>query len=485
MKKFLILITLSSYFQLFHAQNYYKPLANSTTHYYSSQYDLVVSLRFDSTAILGDTLRYYPFKMIRILDYLNYESTLDGSHWVGKQIDVINDSIHLFYNRTNNPITIHSNANLSDSMVIYDNFPPYRIWATVTSFQEESFLGINDSVKTYILQAKDTSGIDIASVWNGAEIKLSKNYGYISVLNFYQFPEPQPSYITSDYGDYFNTLEIYGMENPDIGNRLLTFYDMFNFSINDEVHDVLATAYVCDTINTVCRDTIVYVKKIYNLAWLDSTILEYTQSRCVNHKRYRDGVLVTETITADTTVGTFYADNYLWGLSFEPLYNNNYYTYIIHRTNSLIESNMYFTDNYSGTLDFLQYDPLYKSYYYNGVGGPYYYSQFTTINHKYLLYYKNDSIEWGTPYECVVNIDDIFKETGEITAFPNPVSTALQIEGVTGNDLFYSIVSTTGEHVKKGKIINGDLNVSDLKPGLYVLSILADNRIKTIKFIKK
>jgi len=482
--KNIFLFTLLCVFFGAKAQTDFIPLSNSVIHYYSPQNDYIVSLKFDSVKTFSDTLRFYPFKMMRVVNETTFESTLNGPNWIGAQIDVISDTIHVFYNRNNNPVTFNTRAGLNDSMIVFDNSPYYLIWAKVVSFQEETFIGITDSVKTYLLQAKDISGQNIASDWNGSEIKFSKHYGYVSIINMYQFPEHETENVYLYYGDNFTNLSISGIENPDHGQGLLDFYDMFNFSVNDEIHDVKVNVFVCNYPDVVCRDSTFSIKTLISQQWLDSATLQYTQSRCYNYKRYMDNVLVTDSSGTDTLVGIFSTLEHKSGLSYEPYSINGNYTYIINRSSSVIETNMFFSD-IIGTFTWLQFDPMYYDYYYNGVGGPYYSSQFTTVSKNILLYYKNDSIEWGTPYNCIVGMQGNKPINHQIVIFPNPANDFLYINEIPVDGIDYSIISADAAEVGKGRVRDGRINISCLNKGFYILKTTTNSENCFFRFVKE
>ncbi len=79
----------------------------------------------------------------------------------------------------------------------------------------------------------------------------------------------------------------------------------------------------------------------------------------------------------------------------------------------------------------------------------------------------------------VLTLDDRFS----ITLYPNPVVNELQVDANLSKDAMYSVVSTNGTILKKGKV-NNNINVEDLSAGLYVLNIQDYAGIASTKFIK-
>lgn len=72
------------------------------------------------------------------------------------------------------------------------------------------------------------------------------------------------------------------------------------------------------------------------------------------------------------------------------------------------------------------------------------------------------------------------KETAALTLFPNPARTTLSIDGLS-TITAYSIISMQGRVQQKG-VTNGEIEVQNLAPGMYLLCL---ENTQPIKFIKK
>ena len=70
-----------------------------------------------------------------------------------------------------------------------------------------------------------------------------------------------------------------------------------------------------------------------------------------------------------------------------------------------------------------------------------------------------------------------------ITIYPNPAVDYLNVEADLSKDAEFSIVTTSGNVIKKGKT-EGSINVSSLSSGLYVLVVQDYSGIKSTKFYK-
>lgn len=103
-------------------------------------------------------------------------------------------------------------------------------------------------------------------------------------------------------------------------------------------------------------------------------------------------------------------------------------------------------------------------------------------NSNVVNYYKirqvdiNGTCQWYGP----ISVEPGEKENS-FNVFPNPAYTSIQITNIDLIEQYY-IYNNTGQLVQSGKMINDQINVDDLNPGVYYISI-ADNEQK-IKFLK-
>ena len=70
-----------------------------------------------------------------------------------------------------------------------------------------------------------------------------------------------------------------------------------------------------------------------------------------------------------------------------------------------------------------------------------------------------------------------------ISVYPNPTVDYLNVNAELSKDAEFSIVTTSGNVIKKGKT-EGSINVSSLSSGLYVLVVQDYSGIKSTKFYK-
>jgi len=77
--------------------------------------------------------------------------------------------------------------------------------------------------------------------------------------------------------------------------------------------------------------------------------------------------------------------------------------------------------------------------------------------------------EDGTFYS--LNVQEIEKQQASFSVFPNPAKDVVYISGEVNNMQSFKVFDMNGRVVKNGAITQTDLNVSDLKTGVYLLEI--------------
>lgn len=69
--------------------------------------------------------------------------------------------------------------------------------------------------------------------------------------------------------------------------------------------------------------------------------------------------------------------------------------------------------------------------------------------------------------------------------YPNPVKDVLHVQAKSTDNADYEIYHLAGQLVKKGQLNNGNINVSLLNKGVYVISIVQNGKKSSLKFIKQ
>ncbi len=160
-------------------------------------------------------------------DIMNYR-TFFGSI-LGKSILKTHDGwfvcFNIFPSDTFYKVSLNTRAVPGDKWIIYRKKfnPNLLVEAEVTAQATDTILGSVDSVRIFTLQAKDSSGNNLANSINGKQIILSKHYGLVK---------------TRDFNNFMGTDEylLAGKSTPQIGMQEITGKEIFNFQAGDVFH---------------------------------------------------------------------------------------------------------------------------------------------------------------------------------------------------------------------------------------------------------
>lgn len=100
-----------------------------------------------------------------------------------------------------------------------------------------------------------------------------------------------------------------------------------------------------------------------------------------------------------------------------------------------------------------------------------------------------NALNWFDTFalKCInyASVDIIDSEN--ISLYPNPTTSSLTIEGIELTNYFVTIHSSLGQLFKNNKIINNQIDVSELSQGVYIITISSkeNTTIKRLKFIKE
>ncbi|MCE3294947.1 MAG: hypothetical protein K0R65_661 [Crocinitomicaceae bacterium] len=186
------------------SKSYHKNLSR----YYLS--DITELSTGDSGTVYGNVPCYYPSAVC----YHDFS-------WLGKQIIKKPDGIYAFLNKDLDSIWINPLASAGSSWLFYRLGAGVFIHAYISSHTLETFCDVQDSVKTISFQCYGPGNIPQTHPMNIQTLKISKNYGFVSGLNFYMFP-------TS-----IEKMNLVGRTAPDIGLIPPTAPEVFNFQPGD------------------------------------------------------------------------------------------------------------------------------------------------------------------------------------------------------------------------------------------------------------
>ena len=242
MKKILLLILLI-YSLAANAQNY-QCLQSNVKHYFTNPLGYMRGVRVDSVTVNGSDSVFHEFHTGRPLPYFTGYSYYDTASacWLGKDVIMQPDGTFYFNTHLQDTVVIKSQAAIGASWVFYNDTSAAWYEATVTAVDTMSFIGLTDSVKTITITAYWGSTPNPSDSLNNLQIILSKNHGFVKVLNLYTFPFYPISTSANDFydaasldpGDGTGYLNIgVNLEFSLVNFKEPTFLEIYNFNIGD------------------------------------------------------------------------------------------------------------------------------------------------------------------------------------------------------------------------------------------------------------
>ncbi len=308
---------------------------------------------------------------------------------------------------------------------------------------------------------------------NGLSIKISKNYGFVQTLDFYLFPDLSGTFPYYEIAEY----SLVGLSNPEVGLQNLTWFDVNDFDIGDEIHVLYESIssngdeYRSDTTTkkSICK----YLGRSY---YPDSIVYTYYFKESVNDTSFTEDT-VTTTIKADTSFDKLPGEPVISG-------SDGYFdAFSYYMTNGDILSKedpgmlMYYTSSNDTCFRELIADGCLPTYtYQKGLGGPYYSCTNGFESGKIsreLVYYKKGDNSWGTELN-ITGITEV-EQTKNISIYPNPANDFVYVNYENNVYSNYSILiyNIEGRLLKSEKLemTGTKLDVSDLSAGVYFVKI--------------
>jgi hypothetical protein len=445
--------------------------------YFDNQNKNIRCIRIDSVKIQTDSV-LFPFTEIQKLDFNCYSPRV--ASWIGKKIIIKENGLNEFINKMGDTITIHTNASIEDKWIAFQIKDSLIVEASVVNHDTLTFLGSIDSVKTIRFQTFDKKMNPLVEDLNNMEIKISKNYGFVKTLNFYLFPNFNIDYPIGLLEEY----NLIGLSNPEVGIHNLTWFEINDFQIGDELHILDESScwdghgYGSATTNkailkylerTDYKDSIVYLysrKQSITTIWADSSSFDFY---------------------SDTLITTIKPDSFFDKLPGEPIIlDNGTYNYFMINESPLAK----FSPSYSefgftsdSCWQLIMADGCLSDYkYIKGLGGPYFSCTEAFClggAERKLVYYKKGNIAWGSP----LNITEIsvIENKSNIQVYPNPANDFINVKLLDKRyaDYILSIYSIQGKLMisRKLELTDSKLDISDLSSGIYILKIFDNEKV--------
>ncbi|NQY08759.1 MAG: T9SS type A sorting domain-containing protein [Flavobacteriales bacterium] len=424
--------------------------------------------RVDSIDSTGVNTIYYFNKFLR--DTGDYSYCAEAS-WMGEYAVVEPGGGTSFYNKWMEEIYIQP-FSASDEWVIYSDGGSTEITAYLDKEYSATIYGELDEVKEYILSSGNGG-----EALEGARIILSKKFGLLQTVDFYNFPlDGTP-------------IRQVGFNNSDERTLNLTSDKIYDFNVGDEFHRQFyygAWDFVTEGEEITTNWTVLEKSVSNNLDTISYVIDEYAYTWRMSDFTTTDSIYTRDTI--DVT----YIVSELKQFEKVPLDINDAYSVQFTESNTMFKT----IDS-----DWSAYDNCINLPVGCGAGQKTYgehlgLSKFNFSCHgasagESLVYYKKGDEEWGEPVylEGIVNsVSNLEASSIQINIYPNPVNDILNISLTQNSTGTLQLVDVSGKTILKDSFRNKteiQLNLSGFAAGMYVLQIKTGDQTKHLKVFKK
>lgn len=511
----LVLSSIKSY-----SQNWRTVPIHDTTYYVSDDTlmwypNMLRVIWVDSVVVNSNDSVSYFYKTIGYPQVYSLPLCLDSTAatWLGKiNVRKVNGDEY-FINYRGDSLLIKTNASLGDTWQIASDSNGVSFIAEVTNMDTMTIDGVLDSSKTLKVQAYQVGALT-NHFYSNKEIILSKNHGFVNILEFRIFPYPYASFSITNTNNGVHHRVPYNLTKIEFGlNDLDWKYALNNEWITKETHEFPGIRFT-----TLIHDSVLN----YIPFGIDSGIA-YLHRTTLNHTlKLQPTTLDTTNITTQIVIDTVYRKSVksftirdsifpevktrtMLNYTFPFIYNDplpfaiTYYLNFQCDSIPLLSDHKivnYFIDTLSncfhnnnstaghGTQDnyyFQKFDSLYNhNDWIDGFG----YSQ---ADYKEYVYYNMSGCLFGnkSAYAPLITLDYKTRES-EIILYPNPALNKVSIyTSDSGERIDVQILDLLGNRIMETQIQNqGSIDLSNLNSGIYIVKTKTKNKASIQKIHK-
>ncbi|MCX6269830.1 MAG: T9SS type A sorting domain-containing protein [Bacteroidetes bacterium] len=365
-----------------------------------------------------------------------------------------------------------------------------QITLTCSGIQEETFLGITDSVKTFTLQANGSS-LNQVPVSNFV-IRLSKHHGLIEFVPFYLFlyhPESvdftsmsligfessgeKYGYHQPEFSDYFH---------PEAGDIL-----MWHWLATDMMGQTFKNEYFRDSITNadIFPDSVVYT---FNRITLDDS----------NQVTYQNGMknsfLKTGFVNlVDTPPDWIGFGNNQYGMTDGPGTVMFWGSSFLEISIDSLSGDTITTFSFSSDANYIDtticypwqvFDVFFRFSLDTKVGITSHCGNNFDENCVTLIGYKTNGAQSGSITLNIPEAADL--SNSSVRIYPNPARDYVRLENTTFNkSAGYQVFNSMSQLVRQGLIVDNQIEINGLSSGLYIVLIQSNGEIFRRKFVKE
>jgi len=411
---------------------------------------------------------------------------------------------NFFFNSAGDGIRFSTLRQAGDPWICCRITDTTKLYAAVTKVEVESVVGVVDSVKYIIFQAKDNAGSPVSHPLNDQVLKLSKNFGMITLFDFYSFPDAEfqnpssePVHILAGIdssgnvtGEHNLTLkEVYDIAPGDVFHRYYGGYDPHYLPpVSEEICLIL------DTARNATQDSVTLKISRYYHRFNGQPDGVHIYGRDTIYESYGVTPKVRTSLDNYPEQTLFFADTGGSVTSVNSFSQNRTADYnarwVKSSGRSFDKAGSYCADTLFGDIIGPEHDYI-IDYYIAGCGGPYYEHGHTDWYHDYhseflkLVYFKKGSETWGAPFDTSTwgvpekLAADSFNN--HLRIFPNPAteSVTLLAESDKGAELELVIYSLAGMKAGVYPIKPGEqpLSLAKYRAGMYYAKLYRNGKM--------
>ena len=454
--------------------------------------DSSFSIAFDSVRMVGTDSVYYNFTQtgnIITSDSCRFwgapECTKqDRPTWLGAGIKFDNESNYTFFTNDGESLNFDFSNTGGNPVLFYQNTTD-KFYYTFVKSDTMSILGFVDSTKLFTISHTDILGNTINSALNGSHISIAKTLGLVQFFQVDAFP------------DVLNPVYMLGNVTPDLGLDKLTNADIYNYEIGDEfqIHETTYYHYSPPNQNSdrftryfiigklITADSVIYTA--------ESEVFEKGSSTASNDivfLKYKLNEVVAQIPFEYTDPEVFpYTVN---SLRFEDYCGIKRWTYRVNPHQGLRYCSF---ENCWGSNDVPGPEPNEEDIYTCGLG--LYYSIYAEgVIHPYdpgyahsseLIFSQKNGVDCG--YEAFLGISEKPVATDSFLLYPVPAKDFITVETALANGSWLSIYSIDGMEISKQQLseTKTQIDISQLKSGIYMVKLLTGNSVTIRKLLKE
>jgi hypothetical protein len=460
----LILISLS----FVNAQDY-QTVNSGRIAYFSNEYGNVNCLRIDSVKFQTDSI-LYPFPTIFYNEF-GCISPYEAS-WLAKKIILKPGGDNLFLNAVFDTFLIKTNAQLNESWTAFTLPGSAIIKARVSKLDTMHFLGMIDSAKTIEFMVYDKNLTPLSHVLNNKSIVVSKNYGLVKTINFRLFPDFEFNSVTNEQ---LQESSLVGLSNPQTGIRNLSWFEVHDFQVGDEIHTFYQSVMWWIPENKVSEQMKTISRYLERTDYADSICYKIDRNQSL---KKTGNSSVSYTYSHDTITSVIYPRQFWDKLPGEIIFSDHAISFNSMNNKTFLSK----TESSAYTTYFFMSDSCWnfpnidgcipEGKYIKGLGGPYYECENFDSGggtENTLVYYKKGSETWGTPLVITAIEENCLENEMEI--YPNPAKDIIYVSVQNfGFPVEFELLNIEGQVVSDNKFTTGTFSVScgNLKPGIYL-----------------